>query len=348
MASQFQQATASAVSFAAVWQSNCQASILAPQQQQQVDVQEQPLQTRQFRVQRPINVVHQFYFSREDSFEMCRLKDYAQGNRGLDSPAMRHRSIFSVSDPLPPNQLPPNQLPPNQLFRGNIFGSATPSAFFPVPFELSRVPDTPITAPRTAHNQQLNDERLAVQLQSQLWAEEVHRTIPNHSVDSVPPAQAFQVQRAASNADVEIMRRPARPNTLQVPMTHGHRTAIFGAPATAAVDLPPHVVPMIISEAVKQQQQCSITFDAITADNASVTTCGHVFTKDAIAEWMKQRTTCPECRKQCRIHGSPAAPAAPRPFDHGAGVFQTDTSHFWPVSGQRVALHGAVPTLNFL
>ena len=60
-----------------------------------------------------------------------------------------------------------------------------------------------------------------------------------------------------------------------------HRVA-----AACAVDLPPHVVPMIISEAVTQHRQCSISLDDITADNACVTTCGHVFTKDAISRWL--------------------------------------------------------------
>jgi hypothetical protein len=68
---------------------------------------------------------------------------------------------------------------------------------------------------------------------------------------------------------------------------------------------------MIIAEAVKQKQQCSITFDDITADNASVTTCGHVFTTDAIKQWMQQHDSCPECRKQCRINGAPAPPQQP-------------------------------------
>ena len=83
--------------------------------------------------------------------------------------------------------------------------------------------------------------------------------------------------------------------------------------AACAVDLPPHVIPMIISEAVTQHRQCSISLDDITADNACVTTCGHVFTKDAISRWMQQHRTCPECRKQCKINGCPG----PSPHENG-------------------------------
>ena len=83
--------------------------------------------------------------------------------------------------------------------------------------------------------------------------------------------------------------------------------------AACTVDLPPHVVPMIISEAVTQHRQCSISLDDITADNACVTTCGHVFTKDAISRWMQQHRTCPECRKQCEINGCPG----PSPHENG-------------------------------
>ena len=91
------------------------------------------------------------------------------------------------------------------------------------------------------------------------------------------------------------------------------RASMLQRAAACAVDLPPHVVPMIISEAVTQHRQCSISLDDITADNACVTTCGHVFTKDAISRWMQQHSTCPECRKQCGINGCPG----PSPHENG-------------------------------
>jgi hypothetical protein len=34
---------------------------------------------------------------------------------------------------------------------------------------------------------------------------------------------------------------------------------------------------------------------------AAITSCGHVFQKEAIAEWMEGHDTCPECRQPFSI-----------------------------------------------
>jgi hypothetical protein len=86
----------------------------------------------------------------------------------------------------------------------------------------------------------------------------------------------------------------------------------LSAAAAAVVDLPPHVAPMIITEAIKHKQLCSISFEDISSKNACVTTCGLVFTNHSMKEWLKQKSTCPECRKRCRISGEPAAPLSAR------------------------------------
>jgi hypothetical protein len=60
--------------------------------------------------------------------------------------------------------------------------------------------------------------------------------------------------------------------------------------------LPAHVIGILIDKAVKEGAVCSISRDPITAKNAAVTSCGHVFTAAALQEWWKERSSCPECR----------------------------------------------------
>jgi hypothetical protein len=111
---------------------------------------------------------------------------------------------------------------------------------------------------------------------------------------------------------------------------------------------------MIIAEAIKQQQTCSISFDSISSENACVTTCGHVFSKESIKEWLKQNSTCPECRKPCRINGEAAAAPPPRsgsarpPFGFGfiANPFGLAAEAF-PPQFQAGAVQPQQPSLYF-
>jgi len=44
---------------------------------------------------------------------------------------------------------------------------------------------------------------------------------------------------------------------------------------------------------------CPITYAPIST--AGVTSCGHVFERDAILSWLSIRNTCPVCRRQCIV-----------------------------------------------
>lgn len=65
------------------------------------------------------------------------------------------------------------------------------------------------------------------------------------------------------------------------------------APPTA---LPPHVAATMIAAAVRAGTTCPITLDTIDAADATVTSCGHVFTASALQRWLVTHTHCPECR----------------------------------------------------
>jgi hypothetical protein len=57
--------------------------------------------------------------------------------------------------------------------------------------------------------------------------------------------------------------------------------------------LPPHVAAIMIQHAETTGATCPITMEPLTAKNATVTACGHIFDRDALARWTG---TCPECR----------------------------------------------------
>ena len=63
--------------------------------------------------------------------------------------------------------------------------------------------------------------------------------------------------------------------------------------------LKPHTIRAIIKDAVGTD--CPITFEPIQETTSAVTTCQHVFKREAIVEWLKKNTTCPVCREECQV-----------------------------------------------
>jgi len=72
---------------------------------------------------------------------------------------------------------------------------------------------------------------------------------------------------------------------------------IYGEPKRQAPQqLPKHVQEILLADAVRTKKDCPIAMEPITLANGSVTSCGHIFTKEALTHWLKQHDTCPECR----------------------------------------------------
>ena len=67
-------------------------------------------------------------------------------------------------------------------------------------------------------------------------------------------------------------------------------------PAVPTTALPPHVAATMIAAAIRAGATCPITLDTIDATDATVTSCGHVFTATALQRWLVTHTHCPECR----------------------------------------------------
>jgi len=66
--------------------------------------------------------------------------------------------------------------------------------------------------------------------------------------------------------------------------------------------IPQHAIKLIILGATIQDEECPITGSKIDIDNAAVTSCFHLFDKDALATWMALPTTrdkCPMCNQGC-------------------------------------------------
>jgi len=67
--------------------------------------------------------------------------------------------------------------------------------------------------------------------------------------------------------------------------------------------LPIHVKNIIIADSISKNESCPISSIDIDRTNASVTSCGHVFTTEAISRWLATsiRKECPICKQKCSI-----------------------------------------------
>ena len=73
---------------------------------------------------------------------------------------------------------------------------------------------------------------------------------------------------------------------------------------SSQIKFPAHVKHLIIEDAIRKKDSCVISRDEITQENASVTSCGHVFTTESIKRWLDQRSSngcCPLCKQVCEL-----------------------------------------------
>jgi len=76
---------------------------------------------------------------------------------------------------------------------------------------------------------------------------------------------------------------------------------VVSARATVPSSLPKFVATLLIEDAIREKKDCSITMEPIAAAAATVTSCYHVFDKDAITTWLSTNKTCPVCKQECVV-----------------------------------------------
>ena len=65
--------------------------------------------------------------------------------------------------------------------------------------------------------------------------------------------------------------------------------------------LPQRIAWLVAEAASNQNETCAISMETLSPITAAVTSCFHVFDSESIERWMLQNSTCPTCRKACKI-----------------------------------------------
>lgn len=101
------------------------------------------------------------------------------------------------------------------------------------------------------------------------------------------------------SSDEVILMSPVHP----APTSGGSRPEARTSVRTKSepIPLPVHIQAIVLERAESERKTCSISMEPIRKHTSTVTSCGHVFQKEAIQEWLSSHRTCPECRQICSI-----------------------------------------------
>ena len=64
--------------------------------------------------------------------------------------------------------------------------------------------------------------------------------------------------------------------------------------------IPKHILKVFIEDAISKNSLCPITMEPLTLENASITSCGHLFDKEALCLSLKTCKKCPMCRADAK------------------------------------------------
>lgn len=61
------------------------------------------------------------------------------------------------------------------------------------------------------------------------------------------------------------------------------------------------IIDLIIKDAIDKGAICPIGLDEISTSNAALTSCFHLFIKENIEYWLKEKDICPSCKTKCFV-----------------------------------------------
>lgn len=118
---------------------------------------------------------------------------------------------------------------------------------------------------------------------------------------NISPMSALPSMKA--NSFIPIIINPAAP--APAPAAPAPAPAPIQQSKYAIESIPQHIVRAILRDAVMQEEVCPITSAEIDITNGAVTSCFHLFEKNAICKWLSMpgsRDKCPVCNSPCNSY----------------------------------------------
>lgn len=118
--------------------------------------------------------------------------------------------------------------------------------------------------------------------------------------DRDPNSSEFIAPFTHSVVPVAIPVAPVVPMATPVPVATPMATPMpVAVPSNNRKGLPQHVANIVLADAISKNEICPISSEPITKETGTVTSCGHVFCKDSIDQWLSIKNECPVCKQTC-------------------------------------------------
>ena len=122
---------------------------------------------------------------------------------------------------------------------------------------------------------------------------------PTSTLTSPKPLNAIEIRSLLKETLNAISTNIIKPEHIEEEEEEDEETEDLQIHNPVQITLKPHTLRAIILQAVGTD--CPISFEPIVELSAAVTTCQHVFRRDAIERWLLANTTCPVCREECEV-----------------------------------------------
>ena len=65
--------------------------------------------------------------------------------------------------------------------------------------------------------------------------------------------------------------------------------------------IPEFVASALLQQAIQKEECCPISMEDLTTENATVTSCYHIFNHESLQNWLETNTSCPVCKQSCVV-----------------------------------------------
>ena len=111
---------------------------------------------------------------------------------------------------------------------------------------------------------------------------------------------AFRLSREQYTIDANRRNNTVSQPIQAVQVTNRNiQTTIKSTVQTKSQQIPQRVLNGFIESAIAKNESCPITMMPIKKDDAIVTPCYHILSKDAGERWISMKNQCPTCKQSC-------------------------------------------------
>lgn len=122
------------------------------------------------------------------------------------------------------------------------------------------------------------------------WHDPIHIYKVKYS-GVILPSSYFRVYEGKDTSEKWHFKKPSSSS----PPTPSIASSPSEAPLTQ-VKIPSHIVRGFVESAIQKKEVCPITLDALVMGNVAMTSCGHLFAREALTSCLSSSNVCPNCR----------------------------------------------------